>query len=479
MFALTMSLLVLIILSFVFLNLERDHETKIQSINLRLQDYNDRMNEVLEAEAGDGVPATPQQVDTYIKEHPMRNLRVTLIRPDGTVVYDSKLKDVSQVQNHKNRKEIRDALRHGRGYDISRASSTVGGRFFYSATYFSKRQIIIRSALPFEYNLSQSIIADKMFMIISFIALIGISLLLYRFVRSLSRNVTQLRLFARKADNNEPLDFDDLAGFPNDELGEISEHIIKLYIRLQKTKNEQNVLKRQLTQNAAHELKTPIASIEGYLETILTNKDMSEETRQRFLERCYAQSHRMSALVNDISTLNRMDDGITNIQFVDINVSEIVENIINETALALKDRHMTFDNQLPAGVIVNGNQSLVYSIFRNLTDNAIAYAGEGTTITLSCEPLEPPTSSSFSANKTPNPDVPTYRFRFSDNGVGVPPQHLPRLFERFYRVDKGRSRKMGGTGLGLAIVKNAVLAHDGDITVENNPTGGLCFTFTL
>lgn len=479
MFALTMSLLVLIILSFVFLNLERDHETQIQSINLRLQDYNDRMYEVLETEAEDGMPATPRQVNEYVRRHTMEDLRVTLIRPNGTVVYDSKVKDVRTISNHKNRKEVQDALKHHRGYDIGRASSTLDGRFFYSATYFPKRDVIIRSAVPFEYDLGRSIMTDKLFLAISLAALIGITLLLYRFVRSLSRNVTQLRLFARKADNNEPLDFDDLVGFPNDELGEISEHIIKLYIRLQKTKNEQNVLKRQLTQNAAHELKTPIASIEGYLETILTNKEMSEETRQRFLERCYAQSHRMSALVNDISTLNRMDDGISNIQFVDINVNEIVDNIINETALDIKERHMTFDNRLPAGVIVNGNQSLIYSIFRNLTDNAIAYAGEGTTITLSCEPLAPPSSSSFSATVTPNPDVPTYRFRFSDNGVGVPPQHLPRLFERFYRVDKGRSRKMGGTGLGLAIVKNAVLAHDGDITVENNPTGGLCFTFTL
>lgn len=478
MFALTMSLLLLIILSFVFLNLERDHETQIQNINLRLQDYNDRMHEVLETEAGDSMPATAADVAAYIKSHPLQGLRLTLIRPDGRVVYDSEVKDVSAIKNHKNRKEIRDALKKGRGYDISRASSTVDGRFFYSATYYPHRQIIIRSALPFEYDLGRSIMTDKMFLIISLLALCGISLLLYRFVRSLSRNVTQLRLFARKADNNDPLDFDDLVGFPNDELGEISEHIIKLYIRLQKTKNEQNVLKRQLTQNAAHELKTPIASIEGYLETILTNKDMSPETRQRFLERCYAQSHRMSALVNDISTLNRMDDGITNIQFVDINVSEIVQNIINETALSLKDRHMTFDNQLPQGVIVNGNQSLIYSIFRNLTDNAIAYAGEGTTITLTCEPLDPP-ASSYSAKSAPNADVPTYRFCFSDNGVGVPPQHLPRLFERFYRVDKGRSRKIGGTGLGLAIVKNAVLAHDGDITVENNPTGGLRFTFTL
>ena len=112
--------------------------------------------------------------------------------------------------------------------------------------------------------------------------------------------------------------------------------------------------------------------------------------------------------------------------------------------------------------LVEGNQSLLYSVFRNLTDNAIAYAGEGTTITLSAKDEDR-----------------FWHFTFSDNGIGVPAEHLPRLFERFYRVDKGRSRKMGGTGLGLAIVKNAVLLHGGTISVRNVPTGGLQFDFTL
>ena len=124
---------------------------------------------------------------------------------------------------------------------------------------------------------------------------------------------------------------------------------------------------------------------------------------------------------------------------------------------------MSFINRLPDSMPVRGNQSLLYSIFRNLIDNAIAYAGEGTTVTLdACEGEDT-----------------TWHFTFCDNGVGVPGQHLPRLFERFYRVDKGRSRKMGGTGLGLAIVKNAVQFHGGAITVANRPEGGLRFDFSL
>lgn len=120
-------------------------------------------------------------------------------------------------------------------------------------------------------------------------------------------------------------------------------------------------------------------------------------------------------------------------------------------------------NLLPKNLILSGNSSLLYSIFRNLTDNAIAYAGTGVQITINCF----------------REDEKFYYFSFADTGVGVPEEHLNRLFERFYRVDKGRSRKLGGTGLGLAIVKNSVLFHGGTIFAKNAPTGGLEFVFTL
>lgn len=157
-----------------------------------------------------------------------------------------------------------------------------------------------------------------------------------------------------------------------------------------------------------------------------------------------------------------MDDAPELMKPEKVNVDELIENIQKETALQLHEQHMTFENMLPDGIIVDGTRSLLYSIFRNLTDNAIAYAGEGTKIELSATDL-----------KT------HWKFVFSDNGTGVPSEHLSRLFERFYRVDKGRSRKMGGTGLGLAIVKNAVLLHGGRITVKNNVGGGLRFEFTI
>ena len=223
-------------------------------------------------------------------------------------------------------------------------------------------------------------------------------------------------------------------------------------------------MKRQLTQNIAHELKTPVSSIQGYLETIIANGDtIPPEKTQAFLERCYVQSNRLSRLLRDISVLTRMDEAANMIAMEKVDVSLLVANIITEVSLELEEKHITVVNSLRPKIQLRGNYSLLYSIFRNLMDNAIAYAGTDIQVQIQCF----------------REDENFYYFSFSDTGVGVTSEHLNRLFERFYRVDKGRSRKLGGTGLGLAIVKNAVLIHGGTISAKNNPGGGLEFVFTL
>ena len=158
-----------------------------------------------------------------------------------------------------------------------------------------------------------------------------------------------------------------------------------------------------------------------------------------------------------------MDEAPHLVEIETVNLSKLIENMLNEVALGLEEKQIKVVNKLPFNLILTGNNSLIYSIFRNLMDNAIAYAGTNITVTINCF----------------REDEKFYYFSFSDTGVGVPEEHLNRLFERFYRVDKGRSRKLGGTGLGLAIVKNAVLFHGGTIFAKNNPHGGLEFVFTL
>ena len=232
-------------------------------------------------------------------------------------------------------------------------------------------------------------------------------------------------------------------------------------ISREQTEKESRI-RRELTQNISHELKTPVASILGYTDTILDNPQMDDQTRQQFIERTHAQAQRLTALLQDLSTLNRMDYATDVLSMERVDISVMMADIVEETALAVASKRMQLKNCLPQDVSIDGNWSLVYSIFRNLVDNAINYAGEGTTMELSAEDK---------GN--------CWAFTFKDNGVGIAEKHLPHIFERFYRVDKGRSRSMGGTGLGLAIVKNAVLLHGGQITVTNISSGGLQFDFTL
>ena len=226
---------------------------------------------------------------------------------------------------------------------------------------------------------------------------------------------------------------------------------------------EQARLKKQLTQNIAHELKTPVSSIQGYLETIVNNPELPREKIDAFLMRSYAQSNRLTHLLSDISLLTRMEEAPNMTEKESVNLPMLAQSIINEVSLQLEEKQIEVQNLLPEDLYIKGNPSLLYSIFRNLTDNAIAYGGTGISITIRC----------FRQGEK------FYYFSFADTGVGVSPEHLGRLFERFYRVDKGRSRKLGGTGLGLAIVKNAVLLHGGSIFAKNNPGGGLEFIFTL
>ena len=248
----------------------------------------------------------------------------------------------------------------------------------------------------------------------------------------------------------------------------------KMDSSLARAASEENAqMRRQLTQNISHELKTPVASIQGYLETILANPEMPVETKRKFLERSLAQTQRLTTLLRDIAALNRLDEATRKegksfnnqaallYPFGRIDIAQTLAQLQRETALAFQTRNMSLVYNTPETIDINGNGNVIYSIFRNLIDNALAYAGNGTTVTV-----------------TAHLEGTHWHFTVTDNGPGVPAQHLKRIFERFSRIDKGRSRASGGTGLGLSIVKNAVILHGGTITASNaNP--GLRYDFTL
>ena len=573
LFLSVISLFLVFAICFIAYQYQREREYKVELLNTQLQDYNSRLYEQL-----NDSPAIEETTDKYIRDHALKDLRVTLIDLQGNVIYDSYKTQEIKHENHRDRPEVQRALKEGNGFDVRRTSETTGLPYFYSATRYG--DYIVRSALPYNVSLINNLKADPHYLWFTVIVSLLLMIIFYKFTNKLGTSISQLREFAMRADRNEPIEMAMQSAFPHNELGEISQHIIQIYKRLHETKEalyiereklithlqisheglgiftkdkkeilvnnlftqysnlisdsnletteevfaiselkeiihfinknqqqrslskdekrmsitinkngrtfiveciifqdasfeisindvtqeeEQVRLKRQLTQNIAHELKTPVSSIQGYLETIVNNPTLPREKINAFLERSYAQSNRLAHLLRDISVLTRMEEAPNMIETEPVNLTTMMRNILNEVTLELEEKQITAHNMLPERLTVQGNSSLLYSIFRNLTDNAIAYAGSHISVTIRCF----------------REDERFYYFSFSDTGVGVDPEHLSRLFERFYRVDKGRSRKLGGTGLGLAIVKNAVILHGGTIFAKNTPGGGLEFIFTL
>ena len=198
------------------------------------------------------------------------------------------------------------------------------------------------------------------------------------------------------------------------------------------------------------------------LETLLSGINLTEEKRQELIERCYANNERLRRLLEDVSLITRMESGSQLIGKETVNINSIIDEISDELNIMPEDERLYLHADFNEQVVMNGNLSLIGSIFRNLTENAIAYSGgKNIYITL----MENNEDSCL--------------ISFEDDGRGVEDDQLPRLFERFYRVDKGRSRRMGGTGLGLAIVKHAVQFHGGNVSVTNRAEGGLRFEFSL
>ena len=230
------------------------------------------------------------------------------------------------------------------------------------------------------------------------------------------------------------------------------------------TETEKNRnMKQQMTNNIAHELRTPVSSVRGYLETLISCPDVPEARRQVFIDRAYAQTLRLSDLIRDIALITKIEEAPEQLQKEKVSLKSVSDEIFEEFRESLQAKGITVENMLSDDLVIRGNASLIYAIFRNLVENSIKYAGENIRIHLECY-----------ARSDDH-----YHFTYYDTGKGVSEDHLPRIFERFYRVSEGRTRDAGGSGLGLSIVRNAIAFHGGDIRAVNRREGGLEFIFSL
>ncbi len=348
-------------------------------------------------------------------------------------------------------------------------------KFLYHGEQTEDQQRRVITALPMDADIEQYIAGDSTEVWITVFALaIVITILCYFSTRHLGKNIRVLRDLANRS-ANEPGFFPGNV-FPHDELGDIARRIVQMFndraLARERTEREHRTAlhaieeksrqKRELTNNINHELKTPIGVIKGYLDTIIDTPDMDPEVRMHFITKARDHANRLVNLIAEVSAITRLEEGHKQINTEELDFHEIVFTFVNDMRESGAAGEFSIDFEIPIGAYIRGNANLLTGMLLNLAKNAINYS-HGNHIQIN-----------FIEEKDD-----FFTFTFYDNGTGVPEESLDHLFDQFYRIDSGRTRKAGGTGLGLAIVFNTVKAHGGTIFARNREEGGLEFVFTL
>lgn len=535
----------------------REQALKITALTERLDEYTLLIHSSMQRQTAQDI--TQASLNNAILPP---DLRLSIIDLKGKVLFDNKVKQYEQLENHSQRTEIIDALNKGKGKDIRLSESNHQTYLYYAKRY---EKYIIRVALPYNIQLQKFLKADNYFLYF-LLLLFFISLFFIHYItQQFGLSIQHLRNFALNVENKN-------IKFGQDELGEIGKKLEDQYHQLESSKkslslekqkllqhiqiseegicffnvehqvefynglflqylnqltdvnfshstsllHEQDFeslyqflkdgkenyfefqikkhakvfslranvfedksyeiiltditeqektrhIKQEMTSNIAHELRTPVTSISGYLETIL-NQDLSTVQQQHFIQQAYYQTQNLSQLIKDVSILSKLEEAPQVFNFESVRLVNILEQIQAEWSSQLEQKQISFHCNVPKHLELKANPSLLFSIFQNLTENVLRYAGTHCAIHVSLV----------------NEDADFYYITFYDTGIGVSDEsHLVRLFERFYRVDAGRTRDTGGSGLGLSIVRNAVRFHKGNISAKNRKDGGLEFFFSL
>ena len=392
---------------------------------------------------------------TVLGELDMGDIRVTLVSPDGTVTYDSGA-DAVELPNHADRPEVAAALAEGTG-SSERSSDTVGYMSLYEAVRLESGEVV---------RLSVDRAGVVAFLFQDLAMLCGLAVLLVGASWVVSRRLS--RRFVRPILEIDPASGDGVA--PYEELDPLVSRLNEQHKELVQRMNaiqDAADMRRDFTANVTHELKTPIASIQGAAELIRDGIARPEDV-QGFAGRIYKDAHRLSVLVSDILTLSRLDESERSGDREVFGAAERVDllSVSSDAVERLRGRaQRKYEVTISLSGVstpIMGNARLLDELVSNLVENAIRYNHPGGRVFVWVLP------------QGGRPCL-----RVSDTGIGIPPEAQDKVFERFYRVDKGRSRDMGGTGLGLAIVKHAATYHGADIRLESKVDEGTTITVTV
>lgn len=351
------------------------------------------------------------------------DLRITMIKKDGKVFYDS-FADVKKMENHANRQEVRQALKHGNGKAI-RTSDTMDKSTFYYAVRLDDGNIL-RAAKESRSIWSVFIKVTP--------AILILILVIFAISKMLSDVLTKSLLL------------------PIEEMSENLDHLddITTYKELMpfiNTIQEQhkNILmnakmRQEFTANVSHELKTPLTAISGYSELIQNGMTNEEETI-RFAGEIHKSAKRLLTLINDTIRLSQLDTSEQKVIYEAIDLYKIAEDCVNMLKFSAENHGITISIH-GTNAYLEGNKEMLEEVVYNLCDNAIRYNNEGGKVDVTVKPVKG-----------------KIYLCVEDNGIGISKEHQERIFERFYRVDKSRSKSTGGTGLGLAIVKHIIQQH--------------------
>jgi two-component system phosphate regulon sensor histidine kinase PhoR len=393
--------------------------------------------------------------------------RLTLVRSDGRVTVDSEA-DAAQMENHATRPEIRQALAGEPGWAIRR-SGTLGIPFLYVAA--PCRGGAVRLAVPYAQVETQVAQIRAKILISTALAFLPAILVAALLARWISRHFATIMAHAGElAGGNFRAR---LAVTGGSEFGQLSRTLNDTATNLQRTVEQLQLehselerlerIRKDFVINVSHELRTPLASIQGYTETLLDGALADPQYNMRFLGIIRHNAERLARLTEDLLTLSRVEQKRQKLEFEPHSIGGLIEESMDLVRPIAAKSSIRLETELDAATPeVWCDGEAVSQILSNLLDNAIKYTPAGGSIVAGAYP----------AGRFVEVFV-------RDSGAGIPAEDLPRLFERFYRVDKARSRELGGTGLGLSIVKHLVGAHNGTVRVESRVQEGSTFFFTL